>query len=265
MEQDVVRTPYRLHARLLTVARVEDLSPTMRRISVSGPELEPGLPYVRGAVADHVKVVIPDEATGRVTLPRVGEHGLVPGPSAVRTYTIRSFSPERRELTLDFVLHPHGPAGRWAARARPGDPVGVLGPRGSTRYPAGYAHYVIAADQTGLPAAERWIEEAPRGAGLDVFILVPDAGAERTLPFHPRLRLHWLHQDAGADLGAAAREAAMTAGLSSFVWAAAEATALAPLRRLLPREGFERRQLSLHGYWKAGETDHHEHARAATG
>ena len=41
----------------------------------------------------------------------------------VRTYTVRSVDTERRELTIDFVVHgEHGVAGPWASAATPGQP-----------------------------------------------------------------------------------------------------------------------------------------------
>lgn len=257
---EVTRRPYPLKARLLNVVRIEELSAGMRRVVLGGDDLENTLPLVRGAVADHVKLVIPDEATGEVVLPTFGERGITRPEGAVfRDYTIRAFDAERRELTLDFVLHAHGPAGRWAIAARPGDHIGVLGPRGSTIYPDTYARYIVAADETGLPAVERWIEEAPRDAALDVYVLVADAAAERELPQHPRLSLHWLHRDADDSLAAAVQAAAPADDGNTFVWSAAESTSVQPIRRhLLDVAGFDRTSIDVRGYWKLGEAGHHE-------
>lgn len=258
----IIRQPYPIKARLLAVVRTEDLSPDMRRIVLAGDDLEATLPFVRLASADHVKLVIPDETTGKFVLPVVGERGLnVPNgvAPAIRSYTIRAFDPIKRELSIDFVLHDHGPAGRWAIGARPGALIGVMGPRGNTVYPGSYARYVIAADETALPATERWIEEAPADAVLEAFVLVADVSRERALPRHPRLNLHWLHRDNHDDLADAVQAAVPIDDGDTFVWAAAEATSMKPLRsHLRGPAGFDRRSIDIHGYWKFGEADHHE-------
>ncbi|MDT5328278.1 MAG: hypothetical protein QOF25_5430, partial [Mycobacterium sp.] len=50
----------------------------------------------------------------------------------VRTYTIRRVDPDRREITVDFVVHgEHGAAGPWAASAQPGQPAYLMGPSGA--------------------------------------------------------------------------------------------------------------------------------------
>jgi len=255
----LTRRPYPIKARVLTVVRTEDLSEDMRRIVLTGDDLEPTLPFLRLAPSDHIKLLLPDEATGEIVLPTFGERGAKrPEGAVLRDYTIRAFDAEARELTLDFVLHDHGPAGRWAIAAGLGSRVGVLGPRGSTIFPDTFARYVVGADETALPATERWIEEAPEGATLDAFVLVEDLARERTLPTHPGLTLRWLHRSAGDDLAAAVAAAVPSDDGDTFVWVSAEATSLVPLRRHLRDVGLDHDRTSLHGYWKAGVAGHHD-------
>src|SRR6185312_11525172 len=50
----------------------------------------------------------------------------------VRTYTVRDVDTERREISIDFVVHgQHGVAGPWAAAATPGQPAYLMGPSGA--------------------------------------------------------------------------------------------------------------------------------------
>lgn len=187
--------------RTLTIVHVEDLSATMRRFLLTGLELERDFPILPLTTSTHVKVVVP-QADGKVVLPIHNDRGLIAPDGVelfVRDYTIRAFDPATRVLALDFVLHEHGPAGRWAIDAGPGDPLGVLGPRGYMLYPDGYGRYVLGADQTALPALERWIEEAPRNAHIDAFVLAP-VEVRRSLPKHPDLTLHWIHDTATDEL-----------------------------------------------------------------
>lgn len=257
-----IREPYPLKARKVSVAAIVELSPHMRRVTFVGEALEPTIPTIRLSPATHIKLIVPAQVAGEPTLPTIEEgvihstEGLSP---AMRDYTIRAFNADSRELTLDFVLHAHGAAGRWAINAQVDDEVVILGPRGSKIYPADYERYVLGADETALPAAERWLEEAPETAILDLFVLVEDATWVRKLPTHPGLTLHWLFRAEGSDL-ASAMIAALPAGdQKTFIWASGEATSLQPLRRHARAvAGFTAEQISIHGYWKLGEAGHRD-------
>lgn len=69
----VERQPYPLKSRVLTVLRIEELSPNMRRIVPGGEDLEDTLPTGQLSPADHVKLAIPHPETGEVVLPTIGE------------------------------------------------------------------------------------------------------------------------------------------------------------------------------------------------
>lgn len=129
--QEIVR--HELKRRELVVARVQDLSPHLRRITFTGDDL--GSLQDQGP-ADHVKLFFPDPQTGELTLPQVGPDGLRASTSGTvisRDYTPRQLrhSPEGSELDIDFVLHgDSGPASYWAARAQEGDTLNA-GARGA--------------------------------------------------------------------------------------------------------------------------------------
>src|SRR5262245_50830996 len=47
----------------------------------------------------------------------------------IRTYTVRHVDSDRREVSIDFVVHgDHGVAGPWAAAATPGKPAYLTSP-----------------------------------------------------------------------------------------------------------------------------------------
>lgn len=258
---EATRQAYPPRLRTLTVVSAEPLSPTMRRFVLTGEDLETGFPHAPMTTATHVKVVIPQETTGEVVLPVLGERGLVPPEGVeltIRDYTVRGFDPRTRLLSLDFVLHEHGPAGRWATGAEPGDRLGVLGPRGYTTYPSGYARYVLGADETALPAVERWIEEAPPAVRIEAFVLAPSA-SRRRLPEHPGLDLHWIEGVDGERLTQALIEATRFDDGHTFLWAAAESGAVAPLRRHLSSAGVVRVAFDVSGYWRIGRAGSGEH------
>src|SRR6218665_618743 len=162
MPQNVTRRLHPLRARRLVVRRIEPLTSRMARIVLGGDDLEADFPFPPFAFADHVKLLLPDERTGELALPAIVDDRVVQteGPPALRRdYTIRSVDRVAHEIALDFVLHAHGPAGRWAMRAVIGDEVGILGPRGSVCFPADYDRYLFVADETAQPAVARAIDD----------------------------------------------------------------------------------------------------------
>lgn len=172
-----------------TVLRVEDLCPTLRRITLGGPEL--GHLGVAGPSLDlRLKLVVPgaDERFDSVLAcleevrpeaPAGDDAGWyrrwLAQPEhrrgAMRTYTARDLrrTAGGTELVVDFVLHLEevagelvgGPATLWAARAHPGDPVVVVGPNravcgadyaGIEWRPGDAREVLLVGDETAVPA-----------------------------------------------------------------------------------------------------------------
>lgn len=256
---------HELCRRILTVLRCEQLTPRMRRIILGGDDLETNFPYFTMAATDHVKVLFPDPETGELVVPPVGERGMEIDPQLpkpiYRDYTVRHFDEERRELTLDFVVHEHGIAGSWAANAQAGDQVGVLGPRGSIHLPSGYPWYVLAGDETAIPALARWIEELPDSARGVAIIEVVHANEKQELIGDAGIEVRYVIRDPNGSnqLDKAVRALELPES-EYYVWMAGEATALKPIRRYFRRElDLPKERVDIDGYWKRGVTnlDHH--------
>jgi hypothetical protein len=123
--------------RELQVLRVEDVTPTMRRLVLGGDQLEPferdgfELPeFVSLGFDDHVKIFFPDPVSGRHVLPtqlaRRIEWSDDPAPIA-RSYAVRSF--DGTEVAIDVVVHSAGVATAWALACARGDPIWLAGPK----------------------------------------------------------------------------------------------------------------------------------------
>ena len=263
----ITRTPLRVHhrprLRLAQVARVEQLSPRMRRITFTGTELDG---FVSLAADDHVKLFFPASGQDRPVLPILGANGPVypagaPRP-VTRDYTPRRFDPRRRELVIEFVLHGDGPASTWAAQAVPGQWLGVSGPRGSRPTPDDCDSFVLAGDETALPAIARHLEEMRPGVRALVLIEAADRREERHLPTAANASVTWLPRDgvpAGRSnlLERALRELKLPTG-DTYAWLAAEIETTRRLRRhLLEKEGLTRDQVRATGYWRLGEAGAH--------
>jgi NADPH-dependent ferric siderophore reductase len=249
--------------RLLHVSRTEDLAPRYRRVYLTGDDLKDGFPYVRFAPTDHVKVVFPDPVTGVVTLPTPGRglRGEDGAPKPVfRDYTVRAWLPETRELVIEFVLHGEGVGGRWAAGAKPGDVVGVLGPRGNIVFPEDYPRYVLVGDESALPAIGRFVEELPEGSTAAVVMEARSAADALPLASRPGVDVRWVARDAeGEDGLARAIEVLADVDEGTFAFVAGEVGKVRRARDVLLALGLPRERLVADGYWKRGvaNLDHH--------
>ncbi|MFC6013754.1 siderophore-interacting protein [Nocardia lasii] len=254
--------------RVLEVLQTYALTPRMQRIVLGGDDLEDDFPFVPMAADSHFKLFFPDAATGELVMPEIGPFGLAPRADGrrpeFRDYTIRAYDPEKRAVTIDFVLHTHGVGGSWAAGAQLGDRIGVIGPRGSHIYPVGYDWYLLAADETALPALHRWLEELPADKQVRAFVEVTDATDELELPVSDRVHVTYLHRGSAAPgtttlLVEAIRALDLPQG-RVFAWAAGESTSLRPIRRVLVDElKLTKDQMKVDGYWRVGTVnlDHH--------
>jgi NADPH-dependent ferric siderophore reductase len=255
----------RLRRRDLVVVRVEDVTPRYRRVVFGGGDLARGFPIARFAPGDHVKLYFPHPATGVITSyrdaagPGEEQDWELDGPGEVvrRDYTPRAFDARAGELTIEFVLHEHGVAGRWAARAEPGDRLVAIGPRAHRLLPDDFRCYLAIGDASAIPSIARVLEEAPDGAVVTAVIEVADARERQPLGGAGR-EVRWVGP---GELEAAVRTLELPDPAGLFVFAAGEAGLMRPLRRWARHEvGLPKRQVVVDGYWKRGaaDFDHHE-------
>jgi NADPH-dependent ferric siderophore reductase len=270
-QREVASIMHPLVPRMLAVKRTADVAQGMRRVVFGGDELA-GFSHVHMAPDAHVKLFFPDPTTGEIVMPTLGPRGLArPAPGAphpiYRDYTVRAFDAEKLELAIDFVVHTHGVGGAWAARARVGDELVILGPRGSDVYPIGYDWYLLGADETALPALSRWLEELPVDKKVCAFVEVVDSGSEVDLAIRPGVEVRYVHRGQvppgnSSHLFEAIRAADFPAD-KVYAWVAGEANSLKAIRRYLRRDlGIDKERVTVDGYWRSGTVnlDHHDQA-----
>ncbi len=255
-----IRIQHTLKLRQVQVARVEAVSPRMRRITFTGEELAE---FTSASPDDHVKLYFPSPGQDRPVLPTPQANGEASNPAGVAAPFVRDYTPvridlDRRELAVEFVIHGDGPASSWAAQASPGQWIGINGPRGSMLTPGGYGTYLLMGDETALPALARFLEEMQPGTRAIVFVEVADEAEERHLPTAANATVTWLHRNgllAGtADLLEAALRKASLLPENTYVWMAGEIETARRIRRYLLEElGVGRHQIRAAGYWRIGE------------
>ena len=126
---------------------------------------------------------------------------------------------------------------------------------------ASVAHWVLAGDDTAIPALATLLEALPANATVDLFLEVSAAEEAAALDaVHPGVRMHRLvGADADVAPGALLEAAIRAAELpkAARVYVACEAGAIRRIRRhLLQERGLAPAQVVTRGYWKLGETDH---------
>lgn len=241
MDQIITRHRFEIRRRLLTVLSVEYLTPHMIRFVLTGEDLAD---FASLAPDDHVKLLF---ETG-------GEK------PEMRDYTPRAFDAAARRLTIDFAVHEAGPATAWALRAKPGDQLAVAGPRGSQVVTGAFDWWLLIADETGLPAMGRWVEELPKGARVTTFGLVADSTEEQVFTTKADHTALWGHRggEKAADPGVAlglVNEIALPDG-KGFIWIAAEASVARALRdHFVTEKGHPREWTKGAGYWVQGQAD----------
>lgn len=247
--------------REVEVTAKEWLSDTMVRLTLGGD----GAQGFESAIFDeHVKLIFPDPDTGELRLPTPdGDELDWPSPFPTsREYTIRAHRPREGEVDIDFVAHPGGLASGWALEVTPGERIHVAGPPGGYRVGSDYELYVIAGDETALPAIARWLEEVDEGVQARVYVEVPAPASRQPLRALPGVEVTWLDTSVTDPerLARAVRATPIPAGIDVFVWLAGEAGSIKPLRRWVRDDlGLGKEHSSITGYWKRGLADTHEH------
>jgi NADPH-dependent ferric siderophore reductase len=246
--------------RTLDVLRVERLTPHMQRVTFGGDELRG---FHSAAPDNHMKLFFPN-AAGELVMPTLGPDGLeYPAgrePSPMRDYTPRHHDAAHNELVIDFVLHGDGPASRWAEQAAPGQRIGAGGPRGSFVVAGDFDRYVLAGDETALPAIGRWLEEMPASAQVEVLLEIPDAHDRQPLTSAAHVNLSWLEREGdapgeGERLERALRGLPAATG-DTFYWIATESRRARAMRLFLANErDIPSEWIRATGYWQLDPDD----------
>ncbi len=230
----------------------------MTRLTLGGAELEGFSVSDPGA---SVRLLIPSPGTDELVIPQWnGNEFLLSGGvrPIIRTFTPRYFRPDDLELDLDIVLHWGGAVSGWVAGAGPGDPAAVSGPGRGYEIDPGAPSFLLAGDETAVPAVAQLLESIPTDIPVRVLIELTDPAARLELPQHPLASVDWLDLPGGSAPGAALVPAVAAAGLDEGVriWVAGEAAAMHKIRQYLFKErGLPRSHATVRGYWKQRESD----------
>lgn len=241
--------------RRVTLARREWLTPSYVRVRLQGAELGG---FASLGADDHLRIFFPERD------PRSADE-LRAAPS--REYTPLAWGDDW--LELEFAVHgdPNlgtaGIAAAWAAVAPLGAKAGIGGPRGSKVLVGRPDAWLLAGDETAVPAMRRFAQQMDPTAVGRILVEVTDAAHELPIGSPAGVVVEQVHRGrraAGSAL--AARLDAIGADErpegSVFGFVAAEQSIVKPGRALLlDRWGLEADRVIVKGYWKRGEAEYH--------
>lgn len=237
-------------AHELTVAKRDAITPNMLRFTLTGDSLEE---FPTGFEGGYVKLVFPKPEGGRPLM---------------RSYTVRAFDPDARELVLDMCAHgATGPAGRWAMEAAEGDSVIVAGPGPCRRLNPEADWFLAAGDMSAFPALEVVLSALPEDARGHAVIEVIDPDDRRDLAKPDGIALSWVVNEEPTKPNTKLADAVMALPwpeAKASAWVAGEFANARALRQYLRHErAVDRDSLYVSCYWKIGDTD--EGMKAAKG
>ena len=245
---------------VLTVLGREWLSPHMVRVTAGGDGFE--ALRMNDFTDKYAKLLFADPGLG-LTPPydlAALRESLPPDRQPVtRTYTLRRADAQRREVTIDFVVHgDEGIAAPWAARAEPGDIVTLSGAGGAYRPDPGCDWYLLAGDESALPAISSALEALPAGARGIAYLETCDPGEQLDATVPDGVEVVWLHRP---QPGTQPRLLADTLLAGPWlpgradVFAHGERESMKAVRAALATLRGDGDQVSLSGYWAAGRTE----------
>ena len=241
--------------RNVEVRAVEHVGPRLIRLTVGGDDLA-GLTVEQPAAS--VRLLLPSPGAQELVMPEWnGNEFLLPDGQRP---TIRTFTPLRAQsgaLDVEIVVHGGGAASEWAQAAQPGDRAALSGPGRGYDIAADAPAFLLAGDETAIPAIGQLLERLPAETPVQVPIEVAAPEGRIALPEHPAASVEWHELPDGAPPGealvAAVRGAEIAEG--ARVWVAGEAAAVQRVRRhLFEERGLTRTQATVRGYWKHGRS-----------
>lgn len=242
----IERERHELKFRTVTLASREWITPTYVRIRLQGDDLAG---FTSTGADDHLRLFLSDKKVASI--------------DELRELPTREYTPLHWGddwIELEFLVHgDEGIAGPWAAKAAIGSVVGIGGPRGSKVLSGRPDAWLLAGDETAIPAIRRFA--GMMDADAIGRIIIEIGGAE--IPVDAPVAVEYVHRgDSPAGVALAARLAELEASDRPagdiFAFVAAEQSIVKPARALLlDRWGLDADRINVRGYWKRGESEYH--------
>lgn len=253
------REPPEFH--LAQVAAREQLTPRLTVLTLQGSGL---VGFQPDGPAASLRLLLPRAGSGALELPAWNGNEFLYDDGArppIRTLTPMAVEPGAGRLQVAVVRHGEGPLSAWADsvqvgdEVQEGDQVAVSGPGRGYEVDPDATSFLLAGDESALPAILTVLAELPAGATARVLVEVAGEADRLELPSPATVSAEWIERRAGADPGGGLADALRDEPIEQDtpVWVAGEAAAVQRIRKLLFDErGLTRSQAVIRGYWKLG-------------
>jgi NADPH-dependent ferric siderophore reductase len=227
----------------------------MVRVTLTGPALT-GLTVEQPAAS--IRLLLPSPGSNELVVPTWNGNEFLMADGrrpTLRTLTPGRVEPETLELDVDIVVHDGGTMSGWAQTAAAGDEAAVSGPGRGYTVDSEAPEYVLAGDETAIPAIGQLLAAVPEATPVQVHIEIAHPDGRLALPSRPHTTVDWYHLPRRATAGTALVDAVRRANFDpgARVWAAGEAASMQAIRRhLFDVLGLPRAQATVRGYWKLG-------------
>ena len=229
----------------LSVTDARQLTPRMRRVSLTSPSLVEFDPKAGQDLA----MMLPDGAGG------LGR----------RHYTIRNFDRDALRVDIDVVLHSDAtPGARWALGAKAGDEVLAFGPRGRNVIQPGADWRLFVGDETCIPPIFAMAETLQAGEKAHAIIEVASDEDRQPLSTRADVAIDWISRG-----GAPAQPSspALIERLAAYqlpagrghAYVLGETSTIRRQRHDLLARGLGKDQIFGEGYWRPGRVGGHDH------
>jgi NADPH-dependent ferric siderophore reductase len=237
------------------VREVVPVTPRLTRVTLQGPELEG---FVVDRPAASVRLLLPGPGAGEPVVPAWnGNEFLLPDGSRppIRTFTPLRADPDAHSVDIEVVVHAGGRASEWVLSGPAGTVVALSGPGRGYEVDDHAPAFLLAGDETALPAITQLLEQLPVSVEVRVHVEIADPRARLPLEPGPPASIIWHDLPEGAAPGDALVAAVSSEPVApeTRVWVAGEAAAVQRIRRdLFAGRGLSRRFATVRGYWKYG-------------
>jgi NADPH-dependent ferric siderophore reductase len=241
--------------REVEVRAVLPLTAWMSRVTLGGPDLDG---FTSTEPAASVRLLLPPSPGAELVRPVWnGNEFLLPDGRrpVIRTLTPLDSDPSALTFDVEIVIHDHGRASQWAKSVEPGAVAAISGPGRGYAIDAFARAFLVAGDETALPAIRQLLALLPASATVAVHVEIAHPDARVPLPDHPRAATAWHHASESASPGTALVEAVLAAEVDADtrIWVAGEAASMQRIRtQLFVERGVPRTNATIRGYWKHG-------------
>ncbi|MCV6600386.1 MAG: siderophore-interacting protein [Cohaesibacter sp.] len=237
--------------RKARITSVQPIGHTYIRITLAADDIDR---FFEGGM--HFRLLFPKKSGNDPVWPYIDEDGRTIWPTGDQelmrpVYTVRKIDKEKPAFDFDVFLHEGGPTAEWACQAKKGDEIGLMGPSGGWIPQADY--FLLAGDETAIPAIARILETLPPTSRGQVFLSVKKQDDQLKITHPQGMTLEWVVRQDGAHekLLERASQAVLPERGDVFVWfAAKKSEARKAKHHFRGEKGFNTKNSYIAGYWE---------------